>query len=74
MLGNLRMKMPQTNLKATVMKDAAPRHKPAVSKKKKISKSASIKEEKAPPKKEMTELDKLQSELNAIESKLKNLT
>ncbi len=68
MLGDLRSKLPQTNLRATVAREAP---KPKVHhKKKKRAKSA---EEKA-PKRETTELDKLESELNAIESKLKSLT
>lgn len=67
MLGELRGKLPQTNLRATVARQA-PVHK--VHHKKKRAKAA----EKAPPKREMTEVEKLETELNAIESKLKSLT
>ena len=65
MLGELRGKLPQTNLRATVAREA-PAHKHH----KKRAKAA----EKAPPKKEITEVEKLEIELNAIESKLKSLT
>lgn len=67
MLGELRGKLPQTNLRATVSREM-PVHK-SHRKKKKIKAA-----EKAPQKKEMTDVEKLESELNAIESKLKSLT
>ena len=69
MLGDLRIKLPQTNLRAASVKDAAKQDKKVHHRKKK-GKSA---EEKI-PKKEMTEVDKLEAELNAIETKLKSLT
>lgn len=68
MLGDLRVKLPQTNLRAVPVKDAAKQQKKEHHKKKK-GKSA---EEKM-PKKEMTEVDKLEAQLNAIETKLKSL-
>ncbi|MBI2660550.1 hypothetical protein HYX07_05295 [Candidatus Woesearchaeota archaeon] len=68
MLGEMRSKLPQTNLRAAASREPAQKihHR-----KKKKGKSA---EEKAPQKREMTEVEKLESELNAIESKLKSLT
>ena len=72
MLGTLKGKLPQTNLRASAVKDTARQPKKAHHKKGK-KKSVEEKQEKA-PKKEVTELDKLESELNAIESKLKSLT
>ncbi len=69
-LGLLKGKLPQTNLRAVVVKEK-PHHAKAHAKKGKKAKSA---EEKPVPKKEKTELEKLESELNAIESKLKSLT
>ncbi len=67
MLGELRSKLPQTNLRATVAREM-PVHKHH--KKKKKAKAA---EEKA-PKREVTEVEKLEAELSAIEAKLKSLT
>lgn len=71
MLGTLKLKLPQTNLRATVVKESLG-HRQIHHKKKKRS----SKEEKAekPQKREMTETEKLEAELNAIESKLKSLT
>ena len=68
MLGDLRAKLPQTNLRATAVKETPKQAKKVHHKKKKSKKS-----EEKEPKKEMTEVDKLESELNAIESKLKSL-
>lgn len=68
MLGELRGRLPQTNLRAAVSREV-PAHK-ARHKKKKGAKAS---EEKAPQKKELTEVEKLEAELNAIESKLKSL-
>ncbi|MBI2649779.1 hypothetical protein HYX04_00530 [Candidatus Woesearchaeota archaeon] len=71
MLGNLRLKLPQTNLRATVARAPSP---PKVHhKKKKKIKAAGEKQQKV-PKKELTEVDRLEAELSAIESKLKMLT
>lgn len=68
MLGDLRVKLPQTNLRAAVAREA-PVHK--VHHKKKKAKTS---EEKAPQKRELTHVEKLEAELSAIESKLKSLT
>ena len=67
LMGVLKAKLPQASLKGMVPKQHAPKAKKITAKKK---------EEKAEkvPKKERTELDKLQSELNAIESKLKSFS
>ena len=67
--GTLKSKLPQTNLRATVVREAPRQPK----KHHKKSKKAKVVEEKM-PKKEMTEADKLEAELTAIESKLKSLT
>lgn len=77
MLNELKRSLPQTNLRAAVVKET-PHHVNQVSHKKK-KKGKSANEEKAEkqvkmPKKQMTELEKLESELNAIEGKLKSLT
>ena len=69
MLGNLRLKLPQTNLRATVVK--APLEPKKIHHKK--IKASEEKQQKA-PKKELTEVDRLEAELSAIESKLKSLT
>ncbi len=71
MLGNLRLKLPQTSLRAAVVRETAA-HK-AHHKKRKKGKYAEKEPEKA-PKRETTEDEKLESELSAIESKLKSLT
>ena len=64
----LKSKFPQTNLKPTTMKSTVQR--PA---KKDDGKKQGAKPEEKPKKKPMTELEKLESELSAIEDKLKNL-
>ncbi|MDP3766109.1 MAG: hypothetical protein Q8R04_06370 [Nanoarchaeota archaeon] len=69
-LGNLKLKMPQTNLRVTGMGEVTEHHRKSHHKKKKKGKHA---EEKV-PKREMTELEKLETELTAIEDKLKGLT
>ena len=71
MLGNLRLKLPQTNLRATVVKVQS--ETKAHHKKKKKTKASEEKQQKV-PKKELTEADRLEAELSAIESKLKSLT
>ena len=68
--GTLKSKLPQTNLRATVVREA-PKHAKKTHHRK--SKKAKVAEEKM-PKKEITDADKLEAELNAIESKLKSLT
>ncbi len=68
MLGNLRTMMPQTNLKAIAPKETLQERKVTVKKKErkeKVSEKIS--------KKEMTDIEKLEVQLNAIESKLKSL-
>jgi len=70
MLGILKLKMPQTNLRAAA-KDSSPKPKNARHAKHAKKKP---KEAEKPQKKEPTEIDKLEAELNAIESKLKSLT
>ena len=69
MLGDLRSRMPQTNLRATAVKET-PRLPAAHYRKKKKGKAEAKQET---PKKEMTELEKLENELSAIENKLKSL-
>ena len=76
MLNELKSRLPQTNLRAVVVKEA-PKHAAPVHHKKK-KKGKTVKEAKAEnqaktPKKEMTEIEKLEYELNAIEGKLKSL-
>ena len=79
MLGNLKLKLPQTNLKAVVLKEIPPQTPKATYKKSKKTKGKKTKvseekiQKKEPIKKEMTDVEKLESELNAIEGKLKNL-
>ena len=67
--GTLKAKLPQTNLRATGVREAPKHPKKAHHRK---GKKAKVVEEKM-PKKEMTETDKLEAELSAIESKLKSL-
>lgn len=68
MLGNLRAKLPQTNLRATLVREAQPK------KAHKKTKKRTGDEKPETSKKEMTELEKLEAELGAIESKLKSLS
>ena len=78
MFGNLKAKMPQTNLRAVVVKETSRRFEKSSAKtsrkKRKNAKQAGEKPEAKAPKKEMTEMEKLESELSAIEGKLKSLT
>ena len=69
MLGVLKTKLPQTNLRATAVRQA-----PAQTKKGHHKKKAKAAGQEKMPKREMTEVEKLEAELNAIESKLKSLT
>ncbi|MBI2654579.1 hypothetical protein HYX02_07290 [Candidatus Woesearchaeota archaeon] len=69
MLGDLRAKLPQTNLRASAVREAPQRKVAEKKQKAKIEK----KQEK-PQKREMTELEKLEAELSSIEVKLKSLT
>ena len=70
-MGNLKLKLPQTNLRAIVVKEQ--KHPKMHHKKGKKDKNAQDKATKAPPKKELTEVDKLEAELSAIEEKLRGL-
>ena len=70
-LGNLKLKLPQTNLRATAAR-ASPQSKAHRKKKKKME--ASEEKQQKEPKKELTEVDRLENELSAIESKLKSFT
>ena len=65
-LGNLKVKLPQTNVRAYIPEEAKKTKKSSAMKKE-------VKEEKA-PKKEKSELQRLEAELGAIESKLKSFT
>ena len=64
-IGNLKSKMPQASLKGMIQQENAKSAKKPVQKKKEAEK---------PKKKEGTELDRLEAELSAIESKLKSFT
>ena len=70
LMGVLRNKLPETNLRAIETSDAHRAKKGHHHKKKK--KGEKVHEEQ--PKKEMTEVDRLEAELNIVEGKLKNLT
>ena len=78
MFGTLKLKLPQTSLSAVVMREhpAPQAHQKEPIKKGKKEKSAKEKPKVVPKKepKELTEIDKLEAELSAIESKLKSLT
>ena len=70
MMGDLKVKLPKTNLKISSHKE-----EPLVQKKvhhKKSNKAKTVEEN--APKKEMSDVEKLESQLGAIESKLKDLT
>ena len=69
-LGTLKMKLPQTNLRVNADREAPVAKKTSHKK----SKKAKEKKPEKAPKKEMTETEKLEAELSAIESKLKSLT
>ena len=71
MIGDLKGKLPQTDLKAVVVKEAKPHAEKDM--KQKPSQTQSSKQEEKPKKKNLTELERLESELSAIEGKLKNL-
>jgi len=68
-MGNLKLKLPQTNLRATAVREA-----PKLPKKQVHKKGRKKAEEKTQQKRAPTELERLESELNAIEGKLKSLT
>ena len=68
MMSDLKLKLPQTSLRAVVVNEA-----PKLPKKQVHNKGRKKPEEKT-QKREPTELERLESELNAIESKLKGVT
>lgn len=71
MLGSLKSRLPQTNLRAVVKEaQGQPTQPKASHKKRKKGKNAAEKTQQ----KGETELEKLESQLSAIESKLKSLT
>ena len=72
-LGKLKTIMPQTNLKASSIKETQKEPKKSHAKKTKTGKSSEDRRD-ALPKREPSDLDKLESELSAIEGKLRNLT
>ncbi|HLC50586.1 MAG TPA: hypothetical protein VJI97_04115 [Candidatus Nanoarchaeia archaeon] len=63
MMGSLKLMLPQTSMKPAAVEE----HKKKHHSKKKVSHEA------RPQKREMSELEKLESELNVIEGKLKDL-
>jgi len=65
LMGNLKLKLPQTNLRGMAVRES-----PKPAKKKEIKEAPKKKE----TRKEKTELEKLEDELSAIESKLKSFT
>ena len=67
-LGTLKSKLPQTNLRATVAREAPKKAHHKKGKKMKVAEAEKM------PKKEITEADKLEEQLSVIESKLKSLT
>ena len=74
MLGSLKLKFPQTDLKAMPFKEPAKGSnaaKKAADKKK--TKSLQEKPHAKEPQREITELEKLEAQLDAVESKLKEL-
>lgn len=73
LLVTLKVKLPQTSLKAIVTKEAAIHDKKHHAKSKKAAKTAKEKIEDE-PKRELSETEKLEAQLNAIESRLKSLT
>ena len=73
LMGRLKVKLPQTNLKGIVLRETPVKTQKPYDKKNKKGKSVEEKTEKV-PKREMTEIDRLESELKAIEGKLRNLS
>ena len=69
-MGDLKAKLPKTNLKIGSVKEEAAAPKKAFHKKGKKAKPA----EESAPKKEPSDVERLESQLGAIESKLKELT
>ena len=75
LFGDLKTKLPQMNIKiaANIPAAKAPSEAPIQSSKL-PQKKKEVKPAQKAPKKEMTEVEKLETELSAIESKLKNLS
>ena len=73
MFGTLKLKLPQINLRIPVEKKPPVQAKEEQIKKNQPEKKKVVLQLKK-PKREMTEVDKLESELNAIENRLKDLT
>ena len=69
LLGTLKVKLPQTNLKAAPIKE----HSHHTKKNHKGMKGKPAKEKAAAPKREPSDAEKLEAQLNAIETKLKSL-
>ncbi len=69
MLADLKAKLPQTSIKATIVKEV-PKHQLKTHTKKKKGKAI----EQKTVKREMTDIEKLETQLSAIESKLKSLS
>ena len=69
LVAKLKSELPQTSLKPEELKEK-PKEEKKAKKAKKEAKEAPKKEPKKEPRKELTELEKLESELDAIESKL----
>lgn len=68
MFGALKLRMPQTSLRTNIARQTAPQTKKIVAKKKKKDATA-----KKPVKRHISEVEKLETELSAIEGKLKGL-
>ncbi len=74
MLGSLKLKLPQTDLKALSVKETAKEPRKAAEKKKARTVQEKEKHPVKEPLKDITELEKLEAQLNAVEAKLKELT
>lgn len=72
LLGSLKLKLPQTNLRVSTPKEA-PVHRHHA-KSRKAAKAKLPKEKVVAAKREPSEAEKLEAQLNAIENKLKSLT
>jgi len=70
LMATLKLKLPQTNLKVSLPKETHHHRHMAKS----VKAKSKVAKEKAPaPRKELSDAEKLEAQLNAIESKLKNL-
>ena len=72
LMGKLKVNLPQTNLKGVVFKETPLHTQKTHEHKVKKDKGTEEKQEKV-PKKEVTEIDRLESELKSIEGKLRSL-